>query len=292
MCAAIAAARHGARTALIHSRHVFGGNASSEIRMHVCGASENLQKPDLEEGGILYEMMLENKSRNDYFNFSIWDMVLFSVIKKQENLTVYLNTVMEDCEMDENTIRSITAYQHTTETRWHIDGNDCYIPNIRNHDDLDLARTAVITASSAKDGFSAEQVISGVSRSEGGLKNIWVSEGISESGETLFLKLKEKSKVSQVRITFDSNFNYAIKLTLSGKRQKQQRIGTPPELVKEYTVTLWDDERKVREKTVTDNVQRLNVVDFEPVICNKITITIHSTNGNENARVYEVRVYA
>ena len=38
MCAAISAARHGAKTALIHGRHVFGGNASSEIRMHVCGA--------------------------------------------------------------------------------------------------------------------------------------------------------------------------------------------------------------------------------------------------------------
>ena len=107
MCAAIAAARHGARTALIQGRHVFGGNASGEIRMHICGASESMAKPDLEEGGILYEMMLENKSRNDYYNFSIWDMVLFSAIKKEPNLTAYLNTVMEDCETDGNTIVSM-----------------------------------------------------------------------------------------------------------------------------------------------------------------------------------------
>ena len=53
ICAALAAARHGARTALVHDRHVLGGNASSEIRMHICGASENLAKPDLEESGIL-----------------------------------------------------------------------------------------------------------------------------------------------------------------------------------------------------------------------------------------------
>ena len=84
MCAAIAAARHGAKTALIQGRHVFGGNASGEIRMHICGASESMAKPDLEEGGILYEMMLENKSRNDYYNFSIWDMVLFSAVKKEK----------------------------------------------------------------------------------------------------------------------------------------------------------------------------------------------------------------
>ena len=75
ICAALASARHGARTALVHDRHVLGGNASSEIRMHICGASENLAKPELEESGILHEIMLDNKSRNDYFNYSIWDMV-------------------------------------------------------------------------------------------------------------------------------------------------------------------------------------------------------------------------
>ena len=35
VCTAISSARHGAKTALIHNRHVLGGNASSEIRMHV-----------------------------------------------------------------------------------------------------------------------------------------------------------------------------------------------------------------------------------------------------------------
>ena len=129
ICAALAAARHGARTALVHDRHVLGGNASSEIRMHICGASENLAKPDLEESGILHEIMLDNKSRNDYYNFSIWDMVLFSTVKRQKNLTVYLSTAMESCEMGEgSTIRSIDAYQLTTETHWKISGKvfiDC-----------------------------------------------------------------------------------------------------------------------------------------------------------------------
>ena len=35
LCAAISAARNGAKTVLIHDRPVLGGNASSEIRMHV-----------------------------------------------------------------------------------------------------------------------------------------------------------------------------------------------------------------------------------------------------------------
>ena len=38
MCAALAAARHGIKTLIIHERPMFGGNASSEIRMWVCGS--------------------------------------------------------------------------------------------------------------------------------------------------------------------------------------------------------------------------------------------------------------
>ena len=97
MIAAIASARQGIKTALVHARHVLGGNASSEIRMHVCGASENMAKPELEESGILYEIMLDNKMCNDYFSYSKWDMVLFDKVKSEKNLTVYLNTTMEDC---------------------------------------------------------------------------------------------------------------------------------------------------------------------------------------------------
>ena len=86
ICAAVAAARNGAKTALIHERPVLGGNASSEIRMHICGANSNMKKPELTEGGIVHELMLSNKRVNDSFNFSIWDAVLFDTVKKEKNL--------------------------------------------------------------------------------------------------------------------------------------------------------------------------------------------------------------
>lgn len=38
LCAAVSAARGGAKTVLIHDRPVLGGNASSEVRMWVVGA--------------------------------------------------------------------------------------------------------------------------------------------------------------------------------------------------------------------------------------------------------------
>ena len=49
MCAAIAAARHGAKVVLMQERPVLGGNASGEIRMWVCGASGS----NVRETGIL-----------------------------------------------------------------------------------------------------------------------------------------------------------------------------------------------------------------------------------------------
>ena len=68
VCAALASARKGVNTALINARPVLGGNASSEIRIHISGADQSLKQPDYAEGGILYELMLENKARNDNFS--------------------------------------------------------------------------------------------------------------------------------------------------------------------------------------------------------------------------------
>lgn len=591
VCAAIAAARHGARTALVQARPVFGGNASSEIRMHVCGASSNMSKPMLEEGGILYELMLENKACNDYFNYSIWDMILYKKIRAQENLTFYLNAVMDNCIVSGNVIKSISAYQQTTETRFEISGeifidatgnstlgylsgaeytvgseskkefnephapeirnnnrmgntllfkavnrgtsvdfkppefaltfteeqlkyrthgkvseqskknlseeilhitsvgastidtgywwvelsgktddiideyeeirdelvsciygvwdhiknggdhgaenydlewvgmlpgmresrrlvgdymlnendvlenkqfsdavcyggwpmdihtpnglydfdkppsdifafdgsytipyrsyyskninnlmmagrnisatkmamgstrvmgtcaiggqavgtaaamciknaclpknilnhinelqqvllkDDCYIPNISNCDELDLARNAKITTSSEKKSFEGANVINGISRPTNKYSNLWVSDGISQNGETLSFEFDDAVNISQVRIIFDTNFNYSIKQTQNTKRQNQQRIGIPPELVKNYTIKLLKNDTCVCEKAVFDNHQRLNIVTFPFVSCDKIIITLTDTNGCEDIHVFEVRIY-
>ena len=115
VCAAIAAARGGAKTALVHDRPVLGGNASSEIRMHVCGANSNMKKPELTEGGILHELMLSNKRINDSFNYSIWDAVLFNAVKKEKNLTLYLNTTMHNAVSENGFVKEIECYQLTTE---------------------------------------------------------------------------------------------------------------------------------------------------------------------------------
>ncbi len=587
MCAALSAARHGVKTALVQDRPVLGGNASSEIRMHIYGASASGKKPELTEGGIVHELILRNKSVNDSFNYSIWDAVLYETVQKQENLTVYFNTTMHSLKRKRKKIQSIECYQLTTERQlilsadvfadctgngtlcafadadyrtgseskaefnephapetpnnyrmgntllfkavntgkpvkftppvdamhfteeqlkfrrhtaiqkellekasenemimmfngftqdygywwieiggvkddiieeyeeirdqlvravygvwdhiknggdhgaenfdlvwvgmlpgtresrriecdymlnekdvmenrrfddvvayggWDVDNHipgglyaydklpseifpfegsydipyrsylvkdfdnlyvggrcmgasklamastrvmgtcgmggqaigtaaamalkgktsirsidikvlqqallkdDCYLPMHSNNDPLDLAKTATVSAQSALQGYEAENVLSGVSRAIDGNTNAWRAT-LDENGAWIHLALKNKAAVKTVQLTFDSNFDVLKCISLSAKRQKQQEIGVPKELVKNFRVELICNGKVVAEKLVENNAQRLVRVNFNGVVCDAVKLTVLSTNGCEEARVFEMRVY-
>lgn len=110
ICSAIAAARHGVKTLIIHDRPVFGGNASSEVRMWVCGSPHHL------ETGLIEEFRLENLYRNNYPCYSLWDTVLFEKVRFQENLISLMNATCRDATVENGRIRSVVAWQMTTET--------------------------------------------------------------------------------------------------------------------------------------------------------------------------------
>lgn len=594
LCAAIEAARNGIDVALVHARPVLGGNASSEVRVHISGADHSLEKPDYAESGILYELMLENKARNDNFSYSTWDLILFETAKKQENLTVYYNTVMYDCETEENKITAVFCVQETTEMRykftaplfvdatgngtlgyyagaefrqgseskaetgeldapekennermgntvffrarnmghpvkftppyfakkyteedlkhrmhcathkvdfsgcldpeknekcggvsargidygyfwielmgetddiitdyenirddlvaslygvwdhvknggdhgaenyalewvgmlpgtresrrlvgdyllnetdilenkifedavcyggWCVDlhtahglldlhrhpsgdcrffdgvytipyrsyysknisnlfmagrnisatklgmcstriigccaiggqavgaaaalckkydcnprelmphitelqqiilKNDGFLPGYKNEDAKDLARKATFTASSYKKGCEPQKVVDGISRRLGEDAHAWVSKGIGDNGEILTMKFENKVNISELRFTFDSNFNYPIRVTMAPNRQKQQRIGVPEELVKDYDIVLKNGDEIIRKIEVRDNRQRHNIHRFEATVCDTVELHITSTNGSKEITVFEVRAY-
>ncbi len=115
VCAALASARHGAQTALIQDRPVLGGNASSEIRMHICGANREGSRENARETGIIEEILLENQARNPQHSFSVCDTILWEKCAFQENLHLYLNTRFLRAEAEEGRVRSIWAHQLTTE---------------------------------------------------------------------------------------------------------------------------------------------------------------------------------
>ena len=115
MCAAVAAARHGIKVALMHDRPVYGGNASSEIRMWVCGAHGKNNR----ETGIIEEIALETIYRNPYRRYPMWDAILFELINNEKNITPILNCSCNDIEMDGSKIKKVIGWQTTTQC-YHI----------------------------------------------------------------------------------------------------------------------------------------------------------------------------
>ena len=112
ICTAVAAARGGARVVLMHERAMLGGNASSEIRMWVCGA----QGKNVRETGICEEIALENLAKNPYKLYPMWDAILYEKVKKEPNITLLLNCSCMDAKMkSESKIESVTGWQMTTE---------------------------------------------------------------------------------------------------------------------------------------------------------------------------------
>lgn len=111
MCAAIEAARHGTKVALIQERPMLGGNASSEIRMWICGARQK----NMLETGIIEEIMLENYYRNPDKNYSIWDGILYEIVRYEPNIDLILNCSVNAAEMNGAKIASVSGWQMTTQ---------------------------------------------------------------------------------------------------------------------------------------------------------------------------------
>lgn len=111
LCAAVSAARHGAKVALMHERPVLGGNCSSEIRMWVSGAHGDNNR----ETGLLEEILLDNYYRNPDKNYSIWDSILYEKVRFEKNITLLLNCSCMDATMENGRIASVTGWQMTTQ---------------------------------------------------------------------------------------------------------------------------------------------------------------------------------
>lgn len=122
---AIAAARNGARVVLCQDRSVLGGNASSEVRMHVVGADMSGQRgieleTEAREGGIIEEIRLETALRNPQRSASMLDLILYEKCRAEKNLTLMLNTTVVGVEMDGARIVRAEAHRQSTEDRFLI----------------------------------------------------------------------------------------------------------------------------------------------------------------------------
>lgn len=113
ICAAIAAARNGQKVVLMQDRSRLGGNASSEIRMHISGASQ--LKQVWRETGILEELVLTEAVTNPQRSYEMWDFVLYDKVVSEPNITLLLDTAFYDVEVNDSKIQKVWGICSPTE---------------------------------------------------------------------------------------------------------------------------------------------------------------------------------
>ncbi|MBK8883509.1 MAG: FAD-dependent oxidoreductase [Bacteroidales bacterium] len=118
VCAALAAARNGNKVVLIQNRSRLGGNASSEIRMHICGATALNQV--WRETGILEELMLTESVTNPQVSHEMLDYVLYDKVFSEKNITLLLDTIVFDVQTVEREILSVKAICSQTEELYDV----------------------------------------------------------------------------------------------------------------------------------------------------------------------------
>lgn len=122
-CAAITAARAGMKVIVVQDRPVLGGNASSEVRLWVLGATSHMGNNNrwAREGGVINEIMLENIHRNPDGNPLIFDTVLLEKVVEEKNITLLLNTAVFDLDKSaEDTISAVHAFCSQNSTQYRL----------------------------------------------------------------------------------------------------------------------------------------------------------------------------
>jgi len=123
VCAAITAARAGCRVVLVQDRPVLGGNASSEVRLWILGATSHMGNNNrwAREGGVIDELLVENLYRNPEGNPLIVDSIILEMVASEPNITLLLNTAVLDlAKSDPDTIGSVRAFCSQNSTAYEI----------------------------------------------------------------------------------------------------------------------------------------------------------------------------
>jgi FAD dependent oxidoreductase len=121
---AVTAARQGLRVALVQDRPVLGGNASSEVRLWVLGATSHMGNNNrwAREGGVIDEILVENMWRNPEGNPVLFDSILLELVVLQPSISLLLNTAVHELEISDNSvIQSVKAFCSQNQTLYTLE---------------------------------------------------------------------------------------------------------------------------------------------------------------------------
>ena len=121
VCCAITAARAGISVILVQDRPVLGGNASSEVRLWILGATSSQGNNNrwAREGGVIDEILLENLYRNREGNPVMLDALLLEKVYEEPGITLLLNTSVYQVNKSSGTrIGSVTGFCSQNSTRY------------------------------------------------------------------------------------------------------------------------------------------------------------------------------
>jgi hypothetical protein len=122
VCCAITAARQGLLVVLVQDRPVLGGNASSEVRLWILGATSHMGNNNrwAREGGVIDEILVENMYRNREGNPCIFDALVLEKVTAEPNIRLLLNTAVYEVEKSGENIDSVTAFCSQNQTSYKI----------------------------------------------------------------------------------------------------------------------------------------------------------------------------
>lgn len=123
VCCAITAARKGIKVVLVQDRPVLGGNASSEVRLWILGATSHMGNNNrwAREGGVINEILIENMYRNPEGNSLIFDTILLEKVWLESKITLLLNTaVYQTSKSSINLISGVSAFCSQNSTEYEI----------------------------------------------------------------------------------------------------------------------------------------------------------------------------
>jgi hypothetical protein len=125
-CAAISGARQGLKVALIQNRPVLGGNNSSEVRVHLMGDIDKNYYPKL--GRIVDELDNGDPGNGNPDGDLYGDERKLAVARAEENLSLFLNTHVDQVEMKDGQIAAVIGRDIASNQEYRFSGSlfaDC-----------------------------------------------------------------------------------------------------------------------------------------------------------------------